>query len=337
MRIDIHNHLMSVAFIEHLIGCHSLSAAHNRRENEGQAGSADCSQLGHVRHRNDASQKQAVTVDRDQAAVPLVLPRSKITGHRDVRKPRVSHSGSMNKSQTFILIHGSWQGAWSWNGVRDRLRTYGHRVITPTLPGRGDVSEDRSWIGHDDNVAAVLAALDVDDSEVILGSHSLGGVVASQVADRRPERIARLVYCGAFVLEDGESAGDVMPEQMRTAIHELSDSRPDRAIPMPWALWRANFMQTASEDFARATFARLVPDAYRPVFEPIHLRRPVHRELPTSFLAFNQDQTMPAGYWHPGMSGRLVGDSVVEIEGDHELPLTGPDRLADALHRLGAA
>jgi pimeloyl-ACP methyl ester carboxylesterase len=241
----------------------------------------------------------------------------------------------MNKSRTFILIHGSWQGAWSWNGVRDRLRAAGHRVITPTLPGRGDVSEDRSWIGHDENVATVLAALDADEGEVVLAGHSLGGVVASLVADRRPERISRLVYCGAFVLEDGESAGDVMSEQMRTAISELSASRPDRAIPMPWALWRANFMQTASEDFARATFAQLVPDAYRPVFEPIRLRRRVHRELPASFLVFNQDQTMPPAYWHPGMSGRVLGGTVLEIDGDHELPLTGPDRLADALLRVG--
>jgi len=247
------------------------------------------------------------------------------------------HTGSMNTSQTFILIHGSWQGAWSWNGVRDRLRAYGHRVITPTLPGRGDISEDRSWIGHDDNVAAVLAALDADAGEVILVGHSLGGVVASQVADRRPERIARLVYCAAFVLEDGESASDAMPEQMRNAISELSGGRRDRAIPMPWALWRASFMQTTSEDFARATFDRLVPDAYRPVFEPIRLRRPVHRELPASFLAFNQDQTMPPGYWHPGMSGRLAGASVIEIDGDHELPLTGPERLADGLHRVGTS
>jgi pimeloyl-ACP methyl ester carboxylesterase len=244
----------------------------------------------------------------------------------------------MNKPVTFILIHGSWQGAWSWNGVRDRLRGYGHRVIAPTLPGRGDVGEDRSWIGHEDNVAAVLAAVDADDnSRVVLAGHSLGGVVASQVADRRPERIVRLVYCAAFVLEDGESAGDVMPEQMRTAISELSASRTDRAIPMPWELWKANFMQTATEELARATFARLVPDPYRPVFEPVRLRRAVHRELPASFLAFNHDQTMPPQYWHPQMSGRLPSRSVMEIDGDHELPITGPERLADALHHLGAS
>jgi hypothetical protein len=35
------------------------------------------------------------------------------------------------------------------------------------------------------------------------------------------------------------------------------------------------------------------------------------------------------------MSGRLAGGGVLEIDGDHELPLTGLDRLADALLQVG--
>ena len=239
----------------------------------------------------------------------------------------------MTDTKTFVLVHGSWQGAWSWDGVRDQLRAYGHRVIAPALPGRGDAGEDRSWIGHDDNVAAVLAAIDADGADpVVLAGHSLGGVTISQVADQRPDRVARLIYCAAFVLDDRESAGDVMPEQMRTAITELSTTRPDRAIPMPWDLWRQNFIQTASDQLARESHERLVPDPYRPVFEPVKLRRPVHRELPATFVAFTQDKTMPPGFWHPGMSGRLNGGAVIELDGDHQMPLSAPGPLADALH-----
>jgi len=241
----------------------------------------------------------------------------------------------MENMNTFVLVHGSWQGAWSWDGVRDHLRAHGHRVIAPALPGRGDIGEDRSWIGHEDNVAAVLATLDADCAgPVVLVGHSLGGAVVSQVADKRPDRVAQLVYCAAFVLEDGESAGDVMPEQMRTAIAELALSRADRAIPMPWELWRANFIQNASEQLARDSFTRLVPEPYRPVFEPIRLRRRVHRELSSTFLAFTHDQTMPPGFWHPGMASRLNGASIAEIDGDHEVLLTAPDRLSEELRRV---
>jgi pimeloyl-ACP methyl ester carboxylesterase len=238
--------------------------------------------------------------------------------------------------KTFVLVHGSWQGAWCWDRVRERLQNLGHRVLTPALPGRGEVAEDRSAIGHDDNVAAVLTGIDLAaDEPIVLVGHSLGGVTISQVADRRPERIDRLVFCAAFVLEDGQSAADAMPEAQRAGFTELAAARPDRAISLPWPLWRTNFIQTADEQLARASFARLVPDPYRPVFEPIRLRRPVHRELPTCFITLRDDRTMPAGFWHPGMTGKL-NSAPVEIDGDHEVMLSAPCRLADALHHTAA-
>jgi hypothetical protein len=64
-----------------------------------------------------------------------------------------------------------------------------------------------------------------------------------------------------------------MPEQIRTAITELAATRADRAIPMPWKLWCANLIQTADEQLAWASFGRLVPDPYRPVFEPVGIGR----------------------------------------------------------------
>src|SRR5262249_44106646 len=100
---------------------------------------------------------------------------------------------------------------------------------------------------------------------------------------------------------------------------------------------RANFIQTASEQLARDSFQRLVPEPYRPVFEPIRLRRPVHRELPTTYLAFTHDQSMPPGFWHPGLSGRLNGTKGGAIDGGHAMPPTAPEHLADALHRIATA
>jgi hypothetical protein len=47
----------------------------------------------------------------------------------------------------------------------------------------------------------------------------------------------------------------------------------------------------------------------------------------------SKDQTMPPGFWHPGMSGRLNDGAVIELDGDHQVPLTAPGLLADALHR----
>jgi len=59
----------------------------------------------------------------------------------------------------------------------------------------------------------------------------------------------------------------------------------------------------------------------------------VHRELPVTFVSFTQDLALPPGpgFWHPGMTGRLNGATVTQVDGDHEILLTAPELLADAL------
>ena len=42
--------------------------------------------------------------------------------------------------KTFVLVDGSWQGAWCWDGVRERLRKRGHRVLAPALPAATDTA-----------------------------------------------------------------------------------------------------------------------------------------------------------------------------------------------------
>jgi hypothetical protein len=49
-------------------------------------------------------------------------------------------------------------------------------------------------------------------------------------------------------------------------------------------------------------------------------------------VAFRQDKTMPPGFWQPGMSGRLNGGAIVEIDGDHQVLLSAPGSLAHAPH-----
>lgn len=236
---------------------------------------------------------------------------------------------------TFVLVHGSWQGGWIWDQVAVRLRAHGHAVLAPTMPGHHRPDEERADLGHEDLVEAVLVTLDdAGPDPVVLVGHSLGGAVISQVADRRPDRIARLVYCAAFVLCDGEAIADVLPAEFAAPLRALAQASPDRSLPLPWELWRDRFMQAADEQTARAAFDRLVPDPYRTTFDPVRLPRLAGLDIPATFVCFRHDRTMPPGFWHPGTSARLPGAPIVELDGDHEAPLTAPAPLAEALHQV---
>lgn len=118
---------------------------------------------------------------------------------------------------TFVLVHGAWGGAWSWNKfVAPMLRAAGQDVYTVTLTGLGDrthlSSPDVDVNTHIQDVVNVLFYEDLTD--VILVGHSYGGNVITGVADRVPERLQQLVYLDAATPSDGDSSASRWPGRL---------------------------------------------------------------------------------------------------------------------------
>ena len=123
---------------------------------------------------------------------------------------------------SFVLIPGGWRGGWTFADFVARLKHAGHEAYAVTLSGL-DVAPELSGanINLDTHIADVVELLAIEDlSEVILCSHSYGGMVATGVADREPRRIAALAYLDAFAPEDGQSWWDLANEHFRQLIIE---------------------------------------------------------------------------------------------------------------------
>ena len=122
---------------------------------------------------------------------------------------------------SFVLIPGGWRGGWTFADFVARLKHAGHEAYAVTLSGLDVAPPYGTNINLDTHIADVVELLAVEDlSEVILCSHSYGGMVAAGVADRTPERIAALAYLDAFVPADDQSWWDLANEHFRQFIIE---------------------------------------------------------------------------------------------------------------------
>lgn len=93
-----------------------------------------------------------------------------------------------------ILVPGFWLGAWAWDDVAERLRAEGHDVTALTLPGLDSIDTDRSGIGTEDHVNAIVDAIRGAGGPVVLALHSGAGASGYGAIDRVPELVAHAVY-----------------------------------------------------------------------------------------------------------------------------------------------
>jgi len=109
------------------------------------------------------------------------------------------------EKRTFILIHGSWHSAWNWHKVTPLLEKEGHAVHAIDLPGMGRDKTPIETVTFESSVQKICKLIDGIDGKVSLIGHSKNGIMISQVAEYRPEKIEKLIYLAAYLIPDGKT------------------------------------------------------------------------------------------------------------------------------------
>ncbi|MBG0816925.1 alpha/beta fold hydrolase [Planomonospora sp. ID82291] len=104
-----------------------------------------------------------------------------------------------------LLIAGLWLDGSAWSDVAAELEALGHRPVPVALPGQGDGSASATL---DDQVAAVLSAVDSAAGAPMVVGHSAACTLAWLAADARPERVAKVALVGGFPAADGQAYAD---------------------------------------------------------------------------------------------------------------------------------
>lgn len=160
-----------------------------------------------------------------------------------------------------ILLAGLWLTGDQWDSVVAELTRLGHRPVVPPLPG---VDDGSAAADLDDQLGAVLAAVDAVQRPVVVG-HSAASSLAWLVADRRPADLARVVMVGGFPGADGSRYADFFPIAHGLMpfpgwatfegadAHDLDETTrariSDRAVPVPVGVARGRMSLTDERRF----------------------------------------------------------------------------------------
>jgi pimeloyl-ACP methyl ester carboxylesterase len=178
--------------------------------------------------------------------------------------------------------------------------------------------------------------VDGDLTDFILVGHGYAGTIISKVVEAIPERVRRLVFWSAYVLNDGESALEMLPDSIELLTQMAADSA-DNTFMIPFDMWREVFINDGEPDLVQRAYEQLSREPFGPWAAPLNMERFHSLDTPRSFLVGTADLVMPPGDsgWHPRMSSRLGEFRLVQMSGSHEAVFTNPIGLADKFIEAG--
>ena len=234
-------------------------------------------------------------------------------------------------TRTYVLVHGGFHGGWCWRRVADRLARAGHRVFTPTQTGLG---ERQHLLGPDITletfVADIANVLETEElRDVYLVGHSFGGRSGVGVADRMPDRIARLVLLDTGLFVSGQSALDAMPPAEREKRRRLVRESDGLAMAVPDA---RTFGVSDPADLAWLA-RRLTPQPFSTYTSALHLRHPLGNGRPVTYIRCTAPRypTVDAG---EAYARAQPGWQVLDLPACHDAMIAAPGPLSEMLCAL---
>ncbi|MCF2502029.1 alpha/beta fold hydrolase [Dyadobacter sp. CY107] len=247
------------------------------------------------------------------------------------------------KSDTYILVHGAWHGAWCWDKVIPLLQASGHQAIALDLPGHGNDTRLQSDVTLGNYVEAVAALANGQKGKVILVGHSMAGMVISQAAEWLGERkVSSLIYLDAFLPKDGDSLFSLVDATLKqfppntsgnpTLVEGIiiSEDYKTNTVNPEMAEWL--FYHDCSQEDKTFALARISSEPVAPLATPVHVTEHVYGVIPKYFILCTEGKDMDKTF----LSTNVPCKKVFKLGSGHSPFFSMPEKLADVFCEIAS-
>ena len=248
---------------------------------------------------------------------------------------------------TYVLIHGSWHGAWCWYKIIPRLQAAGHTVLVPDMPSHGRDRTSPGGVTMQDYVRTITDILDAAAEPVVLVVHSRNGIVVAQAAEARPEKIRTLVYLASYLPPIGNTAPLAQsrgeggwardPDSLLWARQSVDVNREQGWDMLRREAFREALYADCSEEDVALSYALLTPEPRgerSPTETPIRTTPENFGRIPRVYIELTQDRAVswPA---QRRMYEATPCKRVLTVHASHSAYFSQPDQLTKQILTAG--
>ncbi len=236
--------------------------------------------------------------------------------------------------KTFILIHGSWHSAWNWHKLIPILEKQGHKAIAIDLPGMGRDKTPIAEVRMKDTVSKICDLIDAQEGKVILVGHSKNGIMISQAAEYRPNKIEKLVYLAAYLIPNGKTQKEYSMQDTNGVLKPFVDFHPDlNASTLRPEIYKEGLYHDCEEDITSLAKLLLSHEPVESGMVPLQLTEANFGSIPKVYIACTEDKAVTPYIQHK-MYTETPCDKVYEMATSHSPFFSKPQELCDILCEL---
>jgi pimeloyl-ACP methyl ester carboxylesterase len=162
-----------------------------------------------------------------------------------------------------------------------------HRVLTFDLPGHGKDKTLPSEVTLKNYTDRLCSILDNESEKVILVGHFIGGIVITQTAEYRPEKIQLLVYICAFLPANEQTLLQMPPTVVLSEDKTYLELKDD--------LIKDAFYGECSESDIFEAKVKLCVQPLLPFITPVHITEDHFEKVPRVYIETLKDSAMLIG------------------------------------------
>lgn len=227
-----------------------------------------------------------------------------------------------------VLIHGAWHNGACWNKVGEILEREGHEVYPVTIPGNG--KDDDRKVSYDDYIAYVQKFIEDIDGKVVVLGHSSAGHIMQNSLGKVAHKLEKVIFNNAWILPEGKSQFDMVPEDIKNGMIEGAKQSGVNAIPVDAGFVRGMLATEADDATFNELMDILVPQPLTLMETAVNSEGFKDIKAPLIMLFCKKDASLPPGAY-AGMFNSIGGETIIEVDCDHEGLFTAPDVYTEGL------
>ncbi|MDP1763177.1 MAG: alpha/beta fold hydrolase [Sediminibacterium sp.] len=238
--------------------------------------------------------------------------------------------------KTFILIHGSWHSSWNWHKVVPILEKQGHKVLAIDLLGMGRDKTPIKEITLKSTVEQICNFIDNIDGKVVLVGHSKNGIMISQVAEYRPEKIEKLIYLAAYLIPNGKTQADYSSQDvngvLKPYVTRYSETNSHTLQP---EIYKEGLYHDCDDDICQMARMILSHESAVTGITPLELTDENYGSVPRYYIECTEDRAVTP-FIQQKMYNETVCEKIYKMQASHSPFFSKPQELCDIFLKIAS-